>query len=180
MNGYSARWRFRLGLLLATIGSVACGTVLGCDSLSVVTVNSRLEFGNLRMPDGASGWLAVDPRGGVASGGAVNFASGKRPAPAEIELQGVPGKRYLLQLSHDSESGSERAAAVLGRLLVAVDGQPLAEGGDTFEVSLPRTAPGARSVIRLMIGGELQIRRFSSPLVVHAGIRLRCLASRSQ
>lgn len=180
MDGYRVRWRFRLGLLLAALGAMACKPALGCDSLSVVPINSRLEFGNLRMPDGASGWLALDPRGGVASGGAVNFASGKRPAPAEIELQGVPGKRYLLQLSQESESGSERAAAVLGRLLVAVDGQSVAESGATFEVSLPRTAPGARSVVRLMIGGELQIRRFSSPLVVHAGIHLRCLASRGQ
>lgn len=177
MGGPSRHRHSGLAALVLIALGLSGGTVFACDSLTVVPLASRLEFGNLRMPEGASGWLAVDPQGAVATSGAVNLSSGRRPSPAEIELQGSPGQRYLLELTHDSGANAERAAAVLGRLSVAVDGQPVAERGTTFQLTLPRPAQGARAVVRLSIGGDLQIRRFTSPMVVHAGIRLRCLAS---
>jgi len=162
-------------VLLLAAGAIFARHAAACDEVVITPLHDRIDFGNLRMPTGASGWLVLDPAGGIAASGLVNLASGKRPVPAEVRVEAVAGQRLLMQMEHVPGAGAD-ASAGISRLAIAVDGRMQPDRGGAFEVSMPTAATGKLAAVRISIGADLQIHHFRSPLILRDSIRLRCLS----
>lgn len=177
-DGLTRLWRLRDTLCrLALAALLPLAAALPAEHAQAVCSGVKikalqpLDFGFVRMPKNAAGWVLVLPNGGYAFSPGIAF-SNRLPRPGLVRLTAPPQSTVLLSLS----PGNPRAAGPLRLLSVKPEQQqtPLVSRGDLWEVHTPPSDEGSVTVM-LAIGGELQVISTDKFWDVSFGLNMECV-----
>lgn len=121
-----------------------------------LTVIHPLDFGDIRVLSGATGYLHVDPDGGVSQSSRVLVA--REPAPGELMVCGRADQRVQIRLNQPSAEltagGRRPVARQLENITLSGSGIHLSRvGPERWETRLP-----ANGRARIRVGATLHLR----------------------
>jgi outer membrane receptor protein involved in Fe transport len=165
----------------ATSAQTAPSEVVTQSSLAVsIKTEGNLDFGLVRAHRGTSGWVVVDPNGGINASATVALSSKCPPVPGLVRVKAPPETLVLLSLTFengDENSGYSTSEGIAMRSLKVGRGvQALPRNGRYWELQMPQSAAQLVEVT-LAVGGELHFTKFDGRHTLLTKLNIECISA---
>jgi len=150
-------------------------------SLAVsIKTEGNLDFGLVRAHRGTSGWVVVEPNGGINASATVALSSKSPPAPGLVRVKAPPETIVLLSLTFengDENSGYSTSEGIaMCSLKVGRGVQALPRNGRYWELQMPQSeAPLVE--VSLAVGGELHFTKFDGRHTLLTKLNIECISA---